>query len=281
MPLTIVNQDAPPAGYVARCGSKLVAVTALTSSPWVNTFTLFDPASNTSQVYEMSALASATVFGFGTADPAGDSAWFAGRRGSVTTLVRIFPDASYDVWTTPGSSSGVRFASAGPTHVYVGKINSSSDGLIFDRAMGMWAAVSNAAIPRIVPQWYGSHWYTGYDDMPQRVSTSGAVTNLTSIPGGSYVFGMDDAPGVHGSVLVLRFGRRWDMSTESQLPTVSLPAGWRTGDATQVAGCDASQVWVASPTAAFSSVTNAIYGHGGPTTATMMDGEAFAPYPTR
>lgn len=84
MPLTVVNQDAPPDAYVAACGDLIAAVSLSTSSPWVNTFTLFDPASDTSQVYSMSALPASMTFGQGSADPAGDSAWFAGFSGSTS-----------------------------------------------------------------------------------------------------------------------------------------------------------------------------------------------------
>ncbi len=280
MPLTVVNQDAPPDAYVAACGDLIAAVSLSTSSPWVNTFTLFDPASDTSQVYSMSALPASMTFGQGSADPAGDSAWFAGFSGSTSTvaLVRIFPDATYTVWTMSDSGGYQRFAAAGPTHVYVGRINHWLGGRIFNRSTGTWVGVTPPGVsnPRIVPQWYGGYWYTGYDSTPQRVSTSGTVINLTgTIPP------VDDAPAVNGTTLVMGTGERWDMATESSLSTVALPGVARAGDADQVVGCDSTKVWTVSPASSWASVANPISGHGNPRSATILDGEAFSPYPTR
>lgn len=280
MPLTVVNQDAPPGAYVAACGDLIAAVSFSTSSPWVNTFTLFDPASDTSQVYSMSAALSASmIFGPGSADPAGDSAWFAGFNWSVSTvaLVRIFPDATYTVWNIIDTGAHLPFAAAGPTHVYVGRFNSSHGGRIFNKSTGTWVGVTPGVTqPRIVPQWYGGYFYTGYDTIAQRVSTSGTVTNLTgTIPP------VDDAPAVNGTTLVMGTGERWDMATESSLSTVALPGVARAGDADQVVGCDSTKVWTVSPASSWASVANPISGHGNPTSATILDGEAFSPYPTR
>lgn len=277
MPLTVVNQDAPPDAYVAACGDLIAAVSLSTSSPWVNTFTLFDPASDTSQVYSMSALPASMIFGPGSADPAGDSAWFAGSNWPTHTiaLVRIFPDATYTVWTMWDIGGNLPFAAAGPTHVYLGRMNASG-GRIFNWSTGTWVGVANSCIPRIVPQWYGGYWYTGHDSTPQRVSTSGTVTDLTgTIPN------VDDAPAVNGTTLVMGTGHRWDMATESSLSTVVLPGVARAGDADQVVGCDYQKVWTVSPASSWASVANPIYGHGAPRSATILDGEAFSPYPTR
>lgn len=278
MPLTVVNQDAPPDAYVAACGDLIAAVSLSMSSPWVNTFTLFDPASDTSQVYSMSALPASMAFGPGSADPAGDSAWFAGFSPGISeeVLVRIFPDATYTVWTMSDSGPQyLRFAAAGPTHVYVGRFNTATGGRIFNKSTGTWVGVYSC-IPRIVPQWYGGYWYTGHDSTPQRVSTSGTVTNLTgTIPN------VDGAPAVNGTTLVMGTGERWDMATESSLSTVALPGVARAGDADQVVGCDGTKVWTVSPASSWASVANPISGHGWPRSATILDGEAFSPYPTR